>query len=907
MVTELDGWWGPPPSDIPEDERPYNEDGNYLTAGRFGPRTIQINGIIVPPGGTSQASKMAIVRARTRLINTLDMIRKTGTFTVVEFGGAKQAEVQTLGRPLLDIKTQNNVLHYDIQLIASDPRKYSVDVETGTSSPVRPGDPKPGAPYDPIVSPGRQYNRIYNLSYAHTNHASQIFLVNEGDHPTWGTLRISGPITNPKVTHRESEKFLELELHLDEGDILDIDLKKRTIFLNGTESVLPKLNFDSSWFDYAPGVNTLYFTGEEIIPPQEGWAAAVNLATNPSMESAGAMTTIRKNSIQDPSFEARNGTSDVTRVNHALRSSFTGLPVGGSIPEYPSNATTDVSTTDLWSASSSADDFLSMELTALTESNDTFVDITPTDLTFSVGKYYTISGTLQIPEPLQGELSPMAATIVVRYLDTTDGLLKTKFSAGEPDITGERRLVNIFRVPEGASNVRVLLYNGSGLVWGETNREVFDWVSSPVRWDNISIVAGVDDGSYFDSSFISTELVQYSEENGRAVERRLTTPVWAAEGGVSYLVEKEAGEEDKTALQIKFVRGAELASVATSTEALGLNADYPAVTIGAAFRANTIPVTITPVLISPEVEVIEGMDPMPYTYGSSRTITPADGEVEIRSPIIKPEGEFQVGFLLQEAANTELNTALRKPLDPTDYQVSVVGYVTIDRIIVVDGTYRGSYFDGSTPSPDMLVSWEGGTVNGKSIAQSPKVAGILDGPEAVTYRSKMWSLGGTSSLAVITSDKITNVEGRAYATVTSPSWDSLPNGTYTVIAHCNAEAGEYLEGPTSRTITVLDTATNRAYTSEQAPIGSATRLFVVFEKTGPGGEIRLVSNALGNQVVRWDGILVVAGVYTDRYFDGDSEEATWSGTAHASTSAQQFKETIASSALFTEHRNAWIN
>lgn len=143
--------------------------------------------------------------------------------------------------------------------------------------------------------------------------------------------------------------------------------------------------------------------------------------------------------------------------------------------------------------------------------------------------------------------------------------------------------------------------------------------------------------------------------------------------------------------------------------------------------------------------------------------------------------------------------------------------------------------------------------------------------------------------------------------VSSPVWDNLPNGTYTVIAHCNPEDGEYLDSMTSRTISVLDSASNMMYSSEQAPMGEATRLTVVFEKTGPGGEIRLVSNALRNEVVRWDDILIVSGNYTDRYFDGSVEEAVWTGTPHASTSTQQFKETIPSSALFTEHRNAWIN
>src|SRR5690606_3321302 len=476
-----------------------------------------------------------------------------------------------------------------------------------------------------------------------------------------------------------------------------------------------------------------------------GWAAATNLATNPSMESAGATITIRKNSAADPSFEARIGPFVDIRTNYAARPTFSGLEAGAAIPEYPSTALTEVKTSDYWSATAAAGDFLSMELTALTQDNDTYVDITPAGLTITPGKYYTISATRQISDPLLGDLSPFAAAIVVKYTDTMDGLTKYKYEKGDPGAVGERRITNIFRVPEGASNVRFLLYNGSGLVRGETNRDVLDWNSTPVRWDNLLITEGADEGSFFDASTAGGDLVSYTTVSGQPVERRMTSTRWTITAGNSlYLASEGAGTSQNTLLHARFVRDATVSSVGTTASGLTLDPTYPAVTVGAGFRANTIPVPLTPVLVSLDVEEVEGIDPMPYIFGSSRTITPVDGFVEIRSPIIKPEGDFSVGFLLQESANTELNMKPGSSGDPTDYQVRLVGSVDIDKVLVVDGTYRGSYFDGANPSPDMLTSWEGGTVNGTSIAQSPKVVGITDGPEALTYRSKMWSMGGTS-------------------------------------------------------------------------------------------------------------------------------------------------------------------
>ena len=41
IVTDLDGWWGLPDVEVPDDPRPFSQDGSYYTTGRFAARSIR--------------------------------------------------------------------------------------------------------------------------------------------------------------------------------------------------------------------------------------------------------------------------------------------------------------------------------------------------------------------------------------------------------------------------------------------------------------------------------------------------------------------------------------------------------------------------------------------------------------------------------------------------------------------------------------------------------------------------------------------------------------------------------------------------------------------------------------------------------------------------------------------------
>lgn len=94
-------------------------------------------------------------------------------------------------------------------------------------------------------------------------------LNNEGTAPAPWTATITGSTPNPKITHVESGRYLELSgLTVDTGDTLVFDSKDRTILYNGTASRRGLLTTASSWFALQPGLNTIQFSSGGVATGQ---------------------------------------------------------------------------------------------------------------------------------------------------------------------------------------------------------------------------------------------------------------------------------------------------------------------------------------------------------------------------------------------------------------------------------------------------------------------------------------------------------------------------------------------------------------------------------------------------------------------------------------------------------------
>src|SRR6478735_7543877 len=71
VITDLEGWWGLPDVEVPDDPRPSSQDGSYYTMGRFNSRTINIKGHILPIDGRAPSA----VAARNAFNRLLVLVR----------------------------------------------------------------------------------------------------------------------------------------------------------------------------------------------------------------------------------------------------------------------------------------------------------------------------------------------------------------------------------------------------------------------------------------------------------------------------------------------------------------------------------------------------------------------------------------------------------------------------------------------------------------------------------------------------------------------------------------------------------------------------------------------------------------------------------------------------------------
>ena len=85
IVTDLEGWWGLPDVEIPEETRPFYQDGSYYTTGRFTSRIVNLKGYILPVDGTGNKS----VDTRNAFNRALVLVRDRALLKVREEGIVK--------------------------------------------------------------------------------------------------------------------------------------------------------------------------------------------------------------------------------------------------------------------------------------------------------------------------------------------------------------------------------------------------------------------------------------------------------------------------------------------------------------------------------------------------------------------------------------------------------------------------------------------------------------------------------------------------------------------------------------------------------------------------------------------------------------------------------------------------
>jgi hypothetical protein len=109
---------------------------------------------------------------------------------------------------------------------------------------------------------GFGFNLGFNFGFGTTTGtAGSASAYNNGNKPADATIRIDGPVVNPTVVRDQSGDALAFNLTVAAGDYLTINLRNRTVLLNGSANRRSALLGTSKWFLLQPGANSILFLG----------------------------------------------------------------------------------------------------------------------------------------------------------------------------------------------------------------------------------------------------------------------------------------------------------------------------------------------------------------------------------------------------------------------------------------------------------------------------------------------------------------------------------------------------------------------------------------------------------------------------------------------------------------------
>lgn len=94
----------------------------------------------------------------------------------------------------------------------------------------------------------------------------------EGTYETPAVFTIHGPVENPRIYSVERDAAIQLDITIDDGDYVIIDIEDGTVLFNGITDYSQYLTLDSEWFYLLPGTNNIQFSHDGPTPLELGYA-----------------------------------------------------------------------------------------------------------------------------------------------------------------------------------------------------------------------------------------------------------------------------------------------------------------------------------------------------------------------------------------------------------------------------------------------------------------------------------------------------------------------------------------------------------------------------------------------------------------------------------------------------------
>lgn len=197
------------------------------------PRELEVTGWLVSQHWSFTSTAVEQLKAALPLSTLADF--------VVSIPGDRDRfmRVRQQGKPLF--KREGRFCNYSLSLVAPDPRVYSVEqavVSTGL----------------PSSSGGLQVPFAVPFQIDSVTEAGALTAINDGNMSTPPVLKVSGPCP-PFTLRHHSGASLTYPIAVPDGRFVVLDTSKRRALEDGTE---PRY-VTGTWFEYAPGVNTVRF------------------------------------------------------------------------------------------------------------------------------------------------------------------------------------------------------------------------------------------------------------------------------------------------------------------------------------------------------------------------------------------------------------------------------------------------------------------------------------------------------------------------------------------------------------------------------------------------------------------------------------------------------------------------
>lgn len=236
------------------------DDGSFPGVDYYGRRVVRIEAAIRTPGDPAAA---ADALARLHEAAAVNSVRKVaGALSVLRLRWPGRDARRLYGRvrradAISTAQTIYGWVPLDIEFAALDPRFHD-DVQQSLILPLDISQNRPGFAA-PIKAP---------ITTGVANPATRPgWVTNNGDLPAYPTIRITGPVTNPRVWAVETGRALELSMTLGDGEYVEIDTRPGTrwVLRNGSGNAHSALTAGSrlDLFQIPPGRSELRWTATD--------------------------------------------------------------------------------------------------------------------------------------------------------------------------------------------------------------------------------------------------------------------------------------------------------------------------------------------------------------------------------------------------------------------------------------------------------------------------------------------------------------------------------------------------------------------------------------------------------------------------------------------------------------------